>query len=296
MIVERLGPHRPAAEDQLPKVVLQLFAHPEARPQPYDLSCIDKELLESLYPFQREGIELCLSRNGRILLADDMGLGKSIQALGIATFYRLEWPLLIVAPASMVASWHEQVKRWLPSVPVERIVVAYDGKSELSGLVNILSYDLAAKLVPESPCKFQVIIADECHALKNSESKRCKVLLPHLKAASRVVLLSGTPALSRPLELYPQICAVQPRLFPKFFDFGRRYCNGQQGYFGWDFKGFSNLKELQLVMERTVMIRRTKDAVLSQLPRKLRHQVLALPSSDLSSAGLDLPQGEQKGA
>lgn len=274
--MDTLGPNRPAVGNQIPKAVLQLFAHPETNPRSYDLQCLDRELLESLYPFQREGIELALNRNGRILLADDMGLGKSIQALGIATFYRMEWPLLILAPASMVASWYEQVKRWLPSVPVDRLVAAYDGKSSLHGLVNILSYDLATKLVPKSPLKFHVIIADESHALKNSESKRCKILLPVLKAASRVILLSGTPALSRPLELYPQICAVQPNLFPKFFDFGKRYCNGQQSYFGWDFKGFSNLKELQLVMERTVMLRRTKDSVLSQLPRKLRHQVLTI--------------------
>ena len=38
---------------------------------------------------------------GRLLLADDMGLGKSIQALGIAHYYRDEWPLLIVAPSSV---------------------------------------------------------------------------------------------------------------------------------------------------------------------------------------------------
>lgn len=155
----------------------------------------------------------------------------------------------------------------------EQIRVVYDGKGELDGLVNILSYDLAVKLVPIARHKFNVIIADECHALKNADSKRSKTLVPILKVAGRVILLSGTPVLSRPLELFPQIQAVQPKLFPKVFDFGKRYCNGQQGYFGWDFKGSSNLKELQLVLERTVMIRRTKDAVLSQLPSKLRHQV-----------------------
>ncbi|XP_015766438.1 PREDICTED: uncharacterized protein LOC107345249 [Acropora digitifera] len=47
-------------------------------------------------------------------------------------------------------------------------------------------------------------------------------------AATRVILLSGTPALSRPLELYTQICAVEPGLFPTFHQFGIRYCAGQQ--------------------------------------------------------------------
>ena len=48
------------------------------------------------------------------------------------------------------------------------------------------------------------------------------------QAATRVILLSGTPALSRPSELYTQICAIQPGLFPTFHLFGLRYCAGQQ--------------------------------------------------------------------
>jgi len=105
--------------------------------------------------------------------------------------------------------------------------------------------------------------------------------VPLLSKARRVVLLSGTPALSRPLELYPQIQAVQPQLFPKFFDYGRRYCAGQQGHFGWDFRGASNLRELQLLLERTLMLRRTKETVLSQLPRKIRQQVfLQVPAKE----------------
>ena len=52
--------------------------------------------------------------------------------------------------------------------------------------------------------------------------------VPFLQAATRVILLSGTPALSRPLELYTQICAVEPGLFPTFHQFGIRYCAGQQ--------------------------------------------------------------------
>lgn len=278
ILVEMLGPSAPSSEDRIPKAVLDLFSHlPGDANYSFRLdSTIDSFLLDSLYPFQREGIQMALARHGKVILADDMGLGKSIQALGIAAYYKLEWPLLIITPASMVASWNEQVKRWLPqAIAPDQVIVAYDGKTALSGLVNITSYDLAVKLLASQPSTppFKVIIADECHALKNADSKRSKTLVPLLKAAPRAILLSGTPALSRPVELYPQIQAVQPALFPRFFDFGRRYCAGQRGHFGWDFKGASNLRELQLILEHTVMIRRTKDAVLSQLPRKLRHQV-----------------------
>lgn len=48
------------------------------------------------------------------------------------------------------------------------------------------------------------------------------------QAAKRVILLSGTPAMSRPSELYTQILAVRPLLFPRFHEFGLRYCDAKQ--------------------------------------------------------------------
>lgn len=48
------------------------------------------------------------------------------------------------------------------------------------------------------------------------------------QAAKRVILLSGTPAMSRPSELYTQILAVRPALFPRFHEFGLRYCDARQ--------------------------------------------------------------------
>jgi len=66
-----------------------------------DLDGVDKTLLTTLMPFQVEGVKFGVSRNGRCLIGDDMGLGKSIQALGIAHYYRADWPLLIVCPSSV---------------------------------------------------------------------------------------------------------------------------------------------------------------------------------------------------
>ena len=79
------------------------------------------------------------------------------------------------------------------------------------------------------------------------------------KSAKRMILLSGTPALSRPSELYSQICLVDPTLFPYFSDFGMRYCNGRKMSFGpgregFDFSGSSNMHELKLIMEEKYYI------------------------------------------
>lgn len=69
---------------------------------------------------------------------------------------------------------------------------------------------------------------DESHYLKNSKAKRTAAALPLLQGAARAILLSGTPALSRPVELFTQIQAINPKLFPNFMVYGKRFCAGVQ--------------------------------------------------------------------
>uniref|UniRef100_A0A671Z2A3 SWI/SNF-related matrix-associated actin-dependent regulator of chromatin subfamily A-like protein 1 n=1 Tax=Sparus aurata TaxID=8175 RepID=A0A671Z2A3_SPAAU len=268
--------------EPLPRAVVQAFSAsfdgseaksldvPEA-----DLSSIDPSLTCSLMPFQREGVNFAVSKQGRLLLADDMGLGKTVQAICIAAYYRNEWPLLVVAPSSVRFTWAEAFRRWLPSLSPDSINVVVKAKDNLrSGLVNIVSYDLLSRMDKQQPGNpFSVLIMDESHFLKNIKTARCKAALPLLKAAKRVILLSGTPAMSRPSELYTQILAVRPTLFPRFHEFGMRYCAAKQMTWGWDYSGSSNLGELKLLLEECLMLRRLKSEVLSQLPAKQRKVV-----------------------
>lgn len=130
------------------KNILSLFSQPTKAPDPLSISLdrLDPVLGSALLPFQQEGAAQAIHWNGRILLADDMGLGKSLQALAIISYYRIEWPCLIIAPSSMIASWHEQVLRWIPSVDPADIAVIYDGKGRLEGLVNIASFDMIVRM------------------------------------------------------------------------------------------------------------------------------------------------------
>ncbi|XP_036965140.1 SWI/SNF-related matrix-associated actin-dependent regulator of chromatin subfamily A-like protein 1 [Acanthopagrus latus] len=268
--------------EPLPRAIVQAFSASfdgsEARsvdvPEA-DLSSIDPSLTCSLMPFQREGVNFAVSKQGRLLLADDMGLGKTVQAICIAAYYRNEWPLLVVAPSSVRFTWAEAFRRWLPSLSPDSINVVVKAKDNLrSGLVNIVSYDLLSRTDKQQPGNpFSVLIMDESHFLKNIKTARCKAALPLLKAAKRVILLSGTPAMSRPSELYTQILAVRPTLFPRFHEFGVRYCAAKQMTWGWDYSGSSNLGELKLLLEECLMLRRLKSEVLSQLPAKQRKVV-----------------------
>ncbi|NXE88987.1 SMAL1 protein, partial [Menura novaehollandiae] len=243
-----------------------------------DLSVVDSKIVTSLMPFQREGVNFAIFRNGRLLLADDMGLGKTIQAICIAAYYQQEWPLLVVTPSSVRFTWAEAFHRWLPSLSPGSTNVIVSGKDNLTGsLINIISFDLLSRMDKQLKSTFQVVIVDESHFLKNTKTARCQAAMPLLKAAKRVILLSGTPAMSRPAELYTQIAAVQPTFFPQFHSFGLRYCDARKMPWGWDYSGSSNLTELKILLEESIMIRRLKSDVLSQLPAKQRKMVVVAP-------------------
>lgn len=284
--------------DPLPKTVTLAFAsqlektslNAQADVPEADLSGVDAKLVDNLMPFQREGVSFAISKRGRLLLADDMGLGKTIQAICIAAFYRKEWPLLVVVPSSVRFTWEQAFLRWLPSLSPENINVVVTGKGRLTaGLVNIVSFDLLSKLERQLKTPFKVVIIDESHFLKNIKTARCRAAVPILKVAKRVILLSGTPAMSRPAELYTQIIAVKPTFFPQFHAFGLRYCDAKRLPWGWDYSGSSNLGELKLLLEEAVMLRRLKSDVLSQLPAKQRKMVVVNPGriSTRAKAALD---------
>ncbi|XP_012866663.1 PREDICTED: SWI/SNF-related matrix-associated actin-dependent regulator of chromatin subfamily A-like protein 1 isoform X2 [Dipodomys ordii] len=275
-----------AFASQLEKTSLHLTADiPEA-----DLSGVDAKLVSNLMPFQRAGVNFAIAKRGRLLLADDMGLGKTIQAICIAAFYRKEWPLLVVVPSSVRFTWEQAFLQWLPSLNPEDINVVVTRKGRLTaGLVNIISFDLLSKLEKQLKTSFKVVIIDESHFLKNSKTARCRAAVPILKVAKRVILLSGTPAMSRPSELYTQIVAVKPTFFPQFHAFGLRYCDAKRLSWGWDYSGSSNLGELKLLLEEAIMLRRLKSDVLSQLPAKQRKMVVVAPGriSARARAALD---------
>jgi hypothetical protein len=73
---------------------------------------------------------------------------------------------------------------------------------------------------------FQVVIADESHFLKNGQAKRTSACLPVIKKAQYAILLSGTPALSRPIELFKQLEALYPDVYRNIHEYGGRYCKG----------------------------------------------------------------------
>ncbi|MEQ2262581.1 Swi SNF matrix associated, actin dependent regulator of chromatin [Xenotaenia resolanae] len=213
-----------------------------------------------------------------------MGLGKTVQAIAVACAYRQEWPLLVVVPSSLKYPWIEELERWIPELQ-PRDINLVENKSHTmaisSSKVTVLGYGLLttdARLLVEalSRQRFAVVIVDESHYLKSRNAARTKILVPLIQSAKRAILLTGTPALGRPEELFMQIDALYPRSFGTWTDYAKKYCNAHYRYFGprrqWDCRGASNLEELHQRLSQ-IMIRRLKAEVLSQLPPKIRQRI-----------------------
>jgi SNF2 family DNA or RNA helicase len=124
--------------------------------------------------------------------------------------------------------------------------------------------------------KFNIAIADEAHMLKALDSKRSKVCIPLLKNCKRAFVLSGTPAVSNPYEIYNLLHIVRPDLFQKCNqkEFGLRYSNAEFNFFARNFifKGSRNEKECHAIL-KNFMIRRLKKQVLHDLPDKRRTKI-----------------------
>ncbi|KAI8003668.1 hypothetical protein LOK49_LG08G03453 [Camellia lanceoleosa] len=258
---------------------------------------IPSNIETKLLPFQREGVRFVLQHGGRVLLADEMGLGKTLQAIAVTTCIRDSWPVLVLTPSSLRLHWASMIQQWL-NIPSSDILVVLSqaggsnrggftivhsntkGSINLDGMFNIISYDVVPKLQNIlMASEFKVVIADESHFLKNAQAKRTSASLPILQKAQYAILLSGTPALSRPIELFKQLEALFPDVYKNVHEYGNRYCKG--GIFGM-YQGASNHEELHNLMKATVMIRRLKKDVLSELPVKRRQQVfLDLAEKDM---------------
>jgi len=239
-----------------------------------NVETLPKSIKNALYDFQFEGVKFGIEHHCRFLLADEMGVGKTIQAISLCYLYREDWPVLIVCPGSMKYLWKGEIQTWL-GFKDKRIDILNSSKQKISdeAYFYIISYDLVSHILKKlKKMKFNFVILDEAHCIKNRETIRAKNILPIAIRAKRLILMTGTPLLAKPLEGYPLLYALRPDLFPYFKQYAYRYCDPQPTPFGVTWSGTSNTKELHWLLS-TLMVRRLKKEVLNKLPPKRRQKV-----------------------
>ncbi|XP_061957013.1 uncharacterized protein LOC133678636 isoform X3 [Populus nigra] len=262
---------------------------------------LPRKLLDALLPFQLDGLRFGLRRGGRCLIADEMGLGKTLQAIAIAGCFINEGPILVVCPAILRFSWAEELERWMPFCLPSEIHLVFGHRTNPMHLtrcpkVVVISYTMLhhlRKTMLEQ--EWALLIVDESHHVRCSKNKsepnEIKAVLDVAEKVKRIVLLSGTPSLSRPFDIFHQINMLWPGLLGQNkYDFAKTYCAVRVvcTYEGKGFQDFSKgirLEELNVLLRQTVMIRRLKEHVLKQLPPKRRQIIrLLLKRSDIISA------------
>jgi SWI/SNF-related matrix-associated actin-dependent regulator of chromatin subfamily A-like protein 1 len=221
-----------------------------------------------LFPYQQEGVAFVESKEGRALVADEMGLGKTVQALAWLQLHREKKPVIIVVPASLKIQWKEMTYNWLPNPKVE--ILSGNTVIKCKADIYIINYDILPSWVDYLlSLEPQVLITDECHYFKNNAAKRTKAVKRLGKKIPYIIGLSGTPILSRPIEIYNAWKLIDPQNCPDYWYYVRTYCNARNNGFGWDFSGASHTEQLHHELINSFMIRRLKKDVLTQLPDKI---------------------------
>ena len=235
---------------------------------------LPEKIRKSLYNFQMEGIKFGINHHCRFLLADEMGVGKTLQAISLAYIYRESWPVLVVCPGSMKYNWKGEIQTWL-GLKDYRINIINSSRQKLSqeAYFYIISYDLMRNVIRKMrQMTFDFVILDEAHSIKNKDSLRAKNILPIAVRAKRLIIMTGTPLLAKPYEGYPLLYALRPDIFCYFKKFAYRYCDPQPTPMGINWSGTSNTKELHWILS-CLMVRRLKSDVLNQLPPKRRQKI-----------------------
>lgn len=227
----------------------------------------------ALRAYQIEGVERLIqitSRRHAALLADEPGLGKTIQVCEFINRTQAD-SVLIVCPASLRVNWYNEITEWVINTLQYIVIVSYEAVA--AGKVDDRHFELA--------------VFDEAHYLKNPKAARTKKCLA-ISADTRL-FLTGTPVVNRPMEMYPILKSCGLKLTKT--EYGKRYCAGKLipikwkpvKKYAWDFSGASNTEELGRILRSNLMVRRTKRDVLTELPRKIRQVVeldVRLPESD----------------
>jgi intein/homing endonuclease len=146
--------------------------------------------------------------------------------------------------------------------------LGYNGKSEENS-----NYDFVYDLEIDKYHNYFAngILVHNCQAIVNPSAIRSKAIITLKKILPSVqfIALSGTPIKNRPREFFTILNLLAPKVFPNRWRYLHKYCGPKYNGFGWTFDGATNIDQLQELI-KPLMLRRTKDEVLKDLPPKQR--------------------------
>jgi SWI/SNF-related matrix-associated actin-dependent regulator of chromatin subfamily A-like protein 1 len=221
------------------------------------IAAIAARLGGELAPFQWGAVRYAL-RARRTFLADEQGLGKTVEALATVEADDA-YPAVVVCPASLKLNWEREIGRWLP----HRSIALIHGRQPVppTAEITVLNYEIVAShretLARLRP---RALVVDESHLCKNPQAKRTQAvrrLAESVAPGGLRLALTGTPVLNHAEELISQL-----RVIGRLEDFG----SGAR--FARQFRGQLSEERLHWHLRRRCFVRRLKSEVLPQLPAK----------------------------
>jgi SWI/SNF-related matrix-associated actin-dependent regulator 1 of chromatin subfamily A len=234
---------------------------------------------------QKEAIQK-LVENKKFILADDMGLGKTTSTI-IAALETGAKKVLIICPATLKINWKREIENYS-----DKPIYIAEGKNfNTDADFVITNYDIIKnfhdpKKKDDSQIllsKFDLVIVDEAHYIKNATAQRTKLINDIVKNIDRIWLLTGTPMTSRPIDYFNLLSIIDSPVARNWMAYAIRYCQGYQFNVGgrkiWNVTGASNLEEL-------------RDRTLGLTLRRLKENVLDLPDKIITPVYLRLKSKE----
>lgn len=295
-----------ALAEKVANIPADVHALPPKLPHPAAVAAETQRLLSRAFvgaprllhlrPFQRTGVARALTLGGRCLIADEMGCGKTPQAVAVLAAYDV-WPVLIICPASMRLVWAEELERWLPDMLRPSQIHVVFGSNDMLPQgrlppdlrICVVSLTMA-RLLHENLVgrRWAAAVVDESHSLRLVKGLPCvstRAALELLRPIPRVLLLSGTPSASTYVDLFAQVDLLHPGLLGSCQDFVRDYDDPTLSASGHLVSGHCRRsRQLALLLREGVMVRRLKSEVLSELPPKNRRSLRLAISADNSLA------------
>lgn len=265
------------------------------------LSTKVKMLKQDFYEFQKVGIEYGIAK-GNVLIGDEPGLGKTLQAIGICNEVNAK-NVLVICPGNVRLNWQAEFLKWSTNDEINTQVFSSSrhgfNQSTPDNPVNtaIFSYELAKNPGLHAAIldrEWDALIIDEAHYLKTSDAQRTQAIFGggrglfksrHISDhVGRIIGLTGTPLPNRPRECYTIAKALCPEAIDwgSYEDFCYRYNPSATMDNGHNREEKGRLPELQARLRSNFMIRRLKKDVLKDLPDKVYEFTYVEPDGAIS--------------
>jgi SWI/SNF-related matrix-associated actin-dependent regulator 1 of chromatin subfamily A len=243
--------------------------------------------MRKLMPHQEEGLAFLETTGGRALIADTMGLGKSMLA---ATYAHkcFKLPLLILCPASLKDNWIREIEMVFGTRQFYKVEGKVPKAIPRNAEVVIANYDILPFQVHEIvKHRFDVAIIDECHVLANRNGPRTKAAKLLSRRIRHIIGLSGTPIRNRPADFWAILNIIRPQDYRSFQEYAWKYCEPSRNYFSgkWEYKGATNMDALYTSIQPFTL--RRDDTVLKLPPKTLHIHPLECDLTEYREAEAD---------